>query len=117
MTQPWRFKVFCSNSKNKLLNEIKKNTELSEVKKRKLEKNFQRSSHIICTCVKKNKDLLPEWEEVAATAMAVQNIWISCVDSKIGGYWSTPKYTNKLRNILALDEDETCLGFFLLRNL
>ena len=64
--------------------------------------------------MKKNKNLLPEWEEIAATAMAVQNLWISCVNSNIGGYWSTPKYINKLRSFLTLNEDEICLGLFYL---
>ena len=64
--------------------------------------------------MKKNNHLLPEWEEIAATAMAVQNIWISCVGSNIGGYWSTPKYITKLNSFLSLNEDEICLGFFYL---
>ena len=64
--------------------------------------------------MKRNNDLLPEWEEIAATAMAVQNLWISCVDSNIGGYWSTPKYINKLGAFLKLNQDEVCLGFFYL---
>ena len=64
--------------------------------------------------MKRNKDLLPEWEEIAATSMAVQNIWISCVDSNIGGYWSTPNYMSQLRSFLQLNQDEICLGFFYL---
>ena len=114
LTQPWRFKVFCNDSKKKLLNEIIKNKEVSENKKNKLKNNFDKSSHIICICMKKNKDLLPEWEEIAATSMAVQNLWISCVNSNIGGYWSTPKYISKLRNFLSLNKDEICLGLFYL---
>mgnify|MGYP005733546377 CR=1 FL=1 len=114
MTQPWLFKIFCNNSKKKLLAEILSYEELSENKKKKLENSFNKSSHIICICMKKNNDLLPEWEEIAATAMAVQNLWISCVDSNIGGYWSTPKYLNKLRTFLKLNSDEICLGFFYL---
>ena len=57
MTQPWRFKIFCNDSKNKLLDEIVKNKEVSEIKKKKLEISFNKSSHIICICMKKNKDL------------------------------------------------------------
>ncbi len=64
--------------------------------------------------MKKNNDLLPEWEEIAATSMAIQNLWISCVDSNIGGYWSTPEYISKLRTFLTLNEDEICLGLFYL---
>ena len=26
------------------------------------------------------KESVPEWEEIAATAMAVQNMWLTCVD-------------------------------------
>ena len=57
---------------------------------------------------------VPEWEEVAATSMAVQNIWLSCVDSPIGGYWSTPSYANELRDFLELSNNERCLGLFYL---
>ena len=114
MTQPWIFKIFCSDSKNKLLEEIIQNREFTKDKKKKLQEKFNKSSHIICICMKKNKHLLPEWEEIAATAMAVQNLWISCVGSNIGGYWSTPKYINRLSEFLSLHEDEICLGFFYL---
>ena len=114
MTQPWLFKIFCNDSKKKLLDEIVRINEFSENKRIKIENSFNKSSHIICICMKKNNDLLPEWEEVAATAMAVQNLWISCVNSNIGGYWSTPKYINKLRTFLKLNTDEIFLGFFYL---
>ncbi len=57
---------------------------------------------------------IPEWEEIAATAMAVQNIWISCVNSEIGGYWSTPKGCEKLDKFLNLNLEERCLGLFYL---
>lgn len=115
MTQPWMFKIFSNSYKEKLLTEIIKiNRKISEDKKKKITENFHKSSHIICICMKKNTILLPEWEEIAATAMAVQNLWISCVDSNIGGYWSTPKYINNLNSFLCLKEDEKCLGFFYL---
>ena len=114
MTQPWIFKIFCNNSKKKLLSEMLKNKEIAENKRKKLEHNFNKSSHVICICMKKNNHLLPEWEEIAATSMAVQNLWISCVGSKIGGYWSTPKYIYKLNDFLSLNKDEKCLGLFYL---
>tara|TARA_B100001741_G_C16363163_1_gene509653 strand:+ start:27 stop:296 length:270 start_codon:yes stop_codon:yes gene_type:complete len=57
---------------------------------------------------------IPEWEEIAATAMAVQNIWLSCIDSNIGGYWSTPKSINNLSLFLKLKKNERCLGLFYL---
>ena len=115
LTQPWIFKIFSSNSKIKLLNEIFKiNTDMDELKKNQLSQNFQKSSHIICICMRENSNLLPEWEEISATAMAVQNIWISCSGTSIGGYWSTPKYAKHLHSFLSLGENERCLGFFYL---
>ena len=114
MTQPWLFKIFSRDSKKNLLEEILKNENINKNKKIKIEEKFNKSSHIICICMKKHNHLLPEWEEIAATAMAVQNLWISCVGSNIGGYWSTPKYINKLKKFLNLNEDEICLGFFYL---
>tara|TARA_B100000900_G_scaffold116848_1_gene98401 strand:+ start:5165 stop:5716 length:552 start_codon:yes stop_codon:yes gene_type:complete len=114
MTQPWFFKVYSDNSKLDLLKEIFIVNDMTDDRKKNLENNFDKSSHIICICVKLNKEILPEWEEIAATSMAVQNLWISCVDSKIGGYWSTPKYISKLSNFLNLKKTEKCLGFFYL---
>tara|TARA_B100001758_G_C18379440_1_gene596318 strand:- start:1429 stop:1848 length:420 start_codon:yes stop_codon:yes gene_type:complete len=115
MTQPWIFKIFNNNSKEKLLQEIlKQNKSISEAARNKLRNKFNKSSHIICICMKRNNHLLPEWEEIASTAMAVQNMWLSCVGSNIGGYWSSPKYSNKLKSFLSLDENERCLGFFYL---
>lgn len=115
LTQPWRFKIFCGAHKNLLKEEILKcNQNISEARKNKIENNFKKTSHIICICTKFNRSLLPEWEEIAATAMAVQNLWISCVYSGIGGYWSTPKYAANLHSFLSLSEDEKCLGLFYL---
>lgn len=115
MTQPWFFKIFCGDSKKTLLNEIiSLNPDFSNEKIEKLKGNYDKSSHIICICIKLSQEILPEWEEIAATAMAVQNLWISCVDSKIGGYWSTPKYCNKMKDFLYLNSEEKCLGFFYL---
>ena len=116
LTQPWLFKIFSKSSKIKLLSEVTKlNGDFSEQKKEKLASNFRLSSHIICVCMHRNlQNIVPEWEEIAATAMSVQNLWISCVDSNIGGYWSTPKYADQLNSFLSLKDNERCLGFFYL---
>ena len=115
LTQPWFFKVFSGSSKTSLAQELIKQNQLLQhtQKKDKLLLKFQNSSHIICICMQRDKTKsIPEWEEIAATAMAVQNIWLSCVDSNIGGYWSTPKGIEKLNKFLNLKKNERCLGFF-----
>ena len=113
MTQPWSFKVFSGKSKEKLINSIRSGIDLPDIVFSKLNSNFKISSHIICICMSRNK-IVPEWEEIASTAMAVQNIWLSCADSKIGGYWSTPSFINQLQDVLKLNNHERCLGFFYL---
>jgi len=109
LTQPWFFKVFSDQSKIKLA--LFLNTDPES----KLMEKFNLSSHIICICMRRDiKKSIPEWEEIAATAMAVQNIWLSCVNSNIGGYWSTPKNIQTLDTFLNLKKNEKCLGFFYL---
>ena len=34
---------------------------------------------------------IPEWEELASVACAVQNMWLSATSYGIGAYWSSPK--------------------------
>jgi len=115
LTQPWLFKVFDTVSKQHLLQEIYRlNPHYDDTIKERLQLKFEKSSHIICICMKRHEDKLPEWEEIAATAMAVQNLWISCVDTNIGGYWSSPRFSEHLHSFLKLESDERCLGFFYL---
>jgi len=61
--------------------------------------------------MQRNEDLLPEWEEIAAVAMAVQNMWLLCTEKNIGTYWSSPKLISQAHNFFELAEDQRCLGF------
>ncbi len=116
LTQPWFFKIFTKSGKQKLAHEIiKLKQKKSDIFEKKIISNFELSSHIICICMRRDKSKsIPEWEEIAATAMAVQNMWLSCVNSKIGGYWSSPDVIGKLNNFLNLSKHERCLGLFYL---
>jgi len=55
---------------------------------------------------------IPEWEEIAATAMAVQNMWLCCTEQGIGCYWSSPGLIQYMDEFLPMEEGEKCLGFF-----
>ena len=70
----------------------------------------------LCNCniyeKRPKKISLPKWEEVASTAMAVQNMWLTCVYYKIGCYWSTPKFKKFMKKYFKLKNNEKCLGFF-----
>ncbi len=81
----------------------------------KIEERKTQVSHIIAVCLNRNKGLLPEFEEIAAVAMAVQNMWLYLSNSnQYGGYWSTPEYTGGevFKEFLKLKENEKCLGIF-----
>tara|TARA_B100000886_G_scaffold133448_1_gene90033 strand:+ start:139 stop:693 length:555 start_codon:yes stop_codon:yes gene_type:complete len=119
LTQPWFFKIYFSDSKVRLLQELikafKKSEKYSKIKEKKIIQNFTNSSHIITIILERsvNKNI-PEWEEIAATAMAVQNMWLTCVDKKIGCYWSSPNYMNNISKFLNLKKNQKTLGFFYL---
>ena len=80
---------------------------------KKILQKCEQSNCIIAIFMKRDpKESVPEWEEIAATAMAVQNIWLTCVEYEIGCYWTTPKYIDKMNDFFMLKENERCLGFF-----
>ena len=58
------------------------------------------------------ENLIPEWEEIAAVSMSVQNMWLSCTVNEIGCYWSSPAIINSLNNFLQLKSNQRCLGLF-----
>src|SRR5690606_2575680 len=55
---------------------------------------------------------VPQWEELAATACAVQNLWLAASAAGIGGYWSSPGTIKQIGDFLNLGDHEECIGFF-----
>jgi nitroreductase len=117
-TQPWRFVVIRSEARDRLADAIGKaysNTahKFSQITHDKLRSNATKSQVVIAICMKRDlKESLPEWEEVAAVAMAVQNLWLSSHEKGIGGYWSSPGVVQHLGDFLELKEGERCYGLF-----
>jgi nitroreductase len=121
-TEPWRFKVLQGKSQDKLgsfLAEKYKVTEdkFSAFKYNKLQENPKKAGAIIAVCMQRDpKESIPEWEEVAAVAMAVQNMWLTATDLGIGSYWSSPGLIKYMDEFFEMEMGETCLGFFYLGN-
>ena len=119
-TQPWRFKIIRRNKKDALsaflsqqyeLNTSKE--EFNEIKFRKAGEKAMQSNCIILLCLDRSPvSIIPEWEETAALACAVQNIWLSCTALGIGAYWSTPAAIKKMGEFIPLLDTEECLGLF-----
>lgn len=117
-TEPWRFKVLRGESKEKLglflsLKYLETEAKPKEMKTKKLIDNPKRAGAIIAICMQRDpKESVPEWEEIAATAMAVQNMWLCCTEMGIGAYWSSPGLINYMDEFFEMEEGEKCLGFF-----
>ncbi len=119
-TEPWRFRVLRGAALQKLadflITDYQTLTPLAEqtdMKRKKITENPLRSGCVIVILMKRHEDILPEWEEVAAVAMAVQNMWLTCTAFDIGSYWSSPSaITERGNDFLGLADDERCLGLF-----
>ncbi len=119
-TKPWRLKVFRAEEKDQLgakLAEIYQQTTNSqtflEKKYLDISEKISKSNVIVTICVNFS-GLLPEWEEIAATAMAVQNMYLTASANEVGCYWSTPGMINHLNEFLGLEENQKCIGLFYL---
>ena len=116
VTQPWLYKIFSSSSKLDLANEVLKlkfGNEAPKNEKENIIKKFNLTSHVICICFDRSEEsLIPEWEEIAAVSMSVQNMWLTCTANNLGCYWSSPKIISKLDSFLKLEDNQRCLGLF-----
>ncbi len=119
-TFPWRFHVIGGEAKiafAEFLANTYKNTaaKFSEFKYNKLKKKVLNSSHIVVINMQPDPEKrVPEWEELAATAMAVQNLWLGATAKGLGGYWSSPSLIDKIPSYLKTADSERCLGLFYL---
>lgn len=124
LTEPWRFKVIQGATKDRLgtflsdtYTDITPDDAFSAFKHKKIKNNCDAASAIIAICIQRDpKKRLPEWEEIAAVSMAVQNMWLTCTVMEIGCYWSSPVLIKYMDTFFDLDEEEQCLGFFYLGN-
>ena len=123
-TEPWRFKVALGDKKEALADHMatlyKSSVPLkkfSAFKERKVKEKVHKSAAVIAVCMQRDpKERIPEWEEVAAVAMAMQSIWVALAEEGLGGYWSSPAFIDQMGPFLHLEDGEKCLGFFYLGN-
>lgn len=120
MTEPWRFVVipqakipeFCEFGAE-WYKKYTPGEKFSEMKLKKIRTKPLKASHIIAICMKRDEEKrVPQWEEEAAVACAVQNMYLTVTAMSLGGYWSTPGYALVADEFLQLEEKEKCLGLF-----
>lgn len=121
-TEPWRFKVFKNNSKHKLgdflANKYQETAlNFSKFKYDKIKEKLTKSSVVIAICMQRDpKKSIPEWEELAAVSMAVQNMWLMASYLGIGSYWSSSFLISYLGDYINLPQGQKCIGFFYMGN-
>jgi len=121
-TEPWRFKIIVDESliafADYMQNLYETSTppeKFSPLKFKKTKDKILKSSAIIAICMKRDpNESVPEWEEMAAVACAVQNLWLSAQALDLAGYWSSPKSIIQNPEFLQLEKGERCLGLFYL---
>ncbi len=121
-TNPWRFVVLTGDVKTKFANfladtyqKITPTEKYSAFKHKKVAQKSLQSGAVIAICMQRDpKQRVPEWEEVAATAMAVQNVWLRLEELGLGGYWSSPGLKDYFKEFYTLEFGVECLGFFYL---
>jgi len=119
-TEPWRFKVLLGKSKEDLgiflstkYEEVADKPKLVKIKK--LMYNPTKSAAVIAICMQWDpNESIPEWEEVAAVSMAVQNMWLCSTELGIGYYWSSPGLIKYMDGFFDLADGEKCLDFLYL---
>jgi nitroreductase len=122
ITQPWRFTVFTGEGLVRLADFMGENyrqttspDSFSQAKLDVTRDKILRAGAVIAINMQVHPHLVPEWEEVAATAAAVQNIWLSAWERGIGGYWSSPGGAlGPLAEFMGLPENQKNLGLFYL---
>lgn len=119
LTEPWRFTVFRGPGLSRLANEMgriyQEHTPEKKFKQSKLESTKEKilkASCVIAISMKTHPDKLPEWEELASVACAVQNMWLTASALHVGAYWSTPGTIGHLKDFLKLGSEEKCIGLF-----
>jgi nitroreductase len=119
LTQPWRFIVFRKEGKRKLGSELARLYKEMTPENQFLQKKFdgiaekvEQSSCVIVLNAQLHPDILPEWEEIASFACAVQNMALTATALNIGAYWSSPETITKMGGFLKLNPGEKCFGLF-----
>jgi nitroreductase len=124
LTQPWRFQVFTGAARGRLAEGLQAiydaTTPLAKRDGQKRDKLAvaPRTAPVVIALAAKvvPGGKIPEWEEIAAVACAVQNLALSAHERGLGGYWSTPAAAcaPEFAAWLGLDATHRMLGLFYL---
>lgn len=120
-TEPWRFQIYTGEAKTELAQKCGEllrekqaaGYEVANEKIIKFENTLQNVPVAIAIVLQLDPaKRLPEWEEVAAVSMAVQNMWLTATEMGLGAFWATPGFMELFTDLLEIEEGQRALGFF-----
>ncbi|BDS11218.1 nitroreductase family protein [Aureispira anguillae] len=118
-TEPWRFVVLRGKHRKELgkfmLDFYQREWSEKDFPPTRYEHtlNYPQNATMVVIIMQRSKKVkIQEWEELAAVACAVQNLWLSCAAQDIGGYWDSSAAAILYGANLGLKEHERCLGIF-----
>ena len=119
-SEPWRFEVLEGEHKVILGEFILEYYKTKWTKEEFPESRYEdvlvypHKATLISIVFQRNTTTLPEWEELAGTSCAVQNLWLSLSEFGLVGYWDTSEAAIAYCESLGLEENERSLGIFYL---
>jgi len=123
-TEPWRFIIFGPQKTKDfvhwhadLVKRISDPATFTQQKYDGIVRLGENVSHILVVWMKRIPNhKIPEIEEVAATAAAVQNLLLSATSKGIASFWSTGGATHRdeFRNDLGLGDEDRVMGILYL---
>lgn len=120
-TEPWRFKIYTGESKQKLardiysllIEKIESGEQLNLQKIEKFKSALENVPVAIAIIFERDAaERVPEWQEMAAVSMAVQNMWLTATSLGLGAFWATPEFLSHLYELLGIAQNQKLLGFF-----
>jgi nitroreductase len=124
LTQPWRFIVYTGGGLKKFadyqaemykMRAEKNGTNFIEGTYQKFKEMPLKASHVIAILMKRTENSgIPVMEEIAATAMAVQNMYLTACANGLACYWGTggPTFWGEAREDFGLEGEDMLMGFF-----
>lgn len=121
--EPWKFTVFTGDGLKRLADLHSQSykelagDKFKEATYFKFQHNPLKASHVIALGMKRSTNKgIPEFEDIAALAAAVQNIYLSVTAYGLGGYWTTSglSYLEGHKELFGLGAEDRLLGFFYL---
>lgn len=123
-TEPWQFHVYTGAALKQFgldhgelyWNNTPEETRMAATKE-KLENNINNVSHlVVCAMKRGTNEKIPQLEEIAAAAAAIQNILLGATAQGIASFWNTGGMTLKpaMKQYLGLGNEDLVLGLIFL---